>query len=107
VTIAVTGWLLDFMGKYIEGDYDCPHSHARVYNYASMDKEVRIHVPLAFFRPNDCYGTHAYEQVNPDIYLSSDVPFIEKMWSSMLETKRSWNKPNSKMALLYIGAATH
>jgi hypothetical protein len=52
-------------------------------------------------------GTHAYEQVNPDIYLSSDVPFIEKMWSSMLETKRSWNKPNSKMALLYIGAATH
>jgi hypothetical protein len=48
VTIAVTGWLLDFMGKYVEGDYDCPHSHARVYNYASMDKEVRIHVPLAF-----------------------------------------------------------
>jgi hypothetical protein len=43
--------------------------------------------------------------VNPDIYLSSDVPFIEKMWSSMLETKHSWNKPNSKMALLYIGAA--
>jgi hypothetical protein len=47
VTIAVTGWLLDFMGKYVEGDYDCPHSHARVYNYASMDKEVRIHVPLS------------------------------------------------------------
>jgi hypothetical protein len=42
VTIAVTGWLLDFMGKYVEGDYDCPHSHARVVNYASMNKEVRI-----------------------------------------------------------------
>jgi len=84
LAIAMRGWFGEFMGRYVEGDYDCPHSAPHVVNFHNMDK-----------------------QYDPDIYLSSDVYKLPEKWEEMRKVKQEKAKANTKMALLYIEAEPH
>jgi len=105
VTIAVSGWLLDFMERNVGGDYDCTHSSPRVVNFHRMKKHVKPSSYFSFILRSDHMPDRQSRraQHNPDIYLSTDVFKISEKWEDMRKFKQAKAKRNAKMALLYMG----